>query len=267
MTVLVTGATGNIGRKVVDRLIELGVPEIRALTANPAKAQLPDGVEVVTGFLGRPVTLSVALADVDRLYLAPYPPTLGITLEMIAAARVSYVVALSGGEHWQQHADAVAAAEVPAIQLGPGEFCENFAMWAPQIADTGTVREPYPDLVEAPIAMDDIARVAAALLAVPDDAHLGRMYELTGPEALTRARIAEQIGAGLGRPVRFETCSRAEARAVLAPSMGEQVDWYLDLLAAGLQRPQQANTLVAELTGTPAVSMAQWARRNAGLFG
>ena len=58
-------------------------------------------------------------------------------------------------------------------------------------AATGTIREPYPEVVEAPIAMDDIARVAAALLARPDDAHLGRMYELTGPESLTRARIAE----------------------------------------------------------------------------
>lgn len=267
MTVLVTGATGNIGRKVVDRLLELGVRDIRALTTDPAKADLPDGVEVVTGFLGRPETMSVALADVDRVYLAPYPPTIGITCEMIAAARVSYVVALSGGAHWQQHADVIAAAAVPAIQLGPGEFCENFAMWATQIAATGTVREPYPDVVEAPIAMDDIARVAAALLAAPDDAHLGRMYELTGPEALTRAQIAEQIGIGIGRPVRFETCSREEALATLAPVMGEQASWYVDLLAAGVQTPQQANDLVAELTGAPAISIAEWAKLNEDRFG
>ncbi|WP_395311789.1 NmrA family NAD(P)-binding protein [Mycobacterium sp. AMU20-3851] len=265
MTVLVTGATGNIGRKVVDRLLELEVPDIRALTNNPAKANLPEGVEVVTGYLGKPETLSVALADVDRLYLAPYPPTIGITCEMIAAARVSCLVALSGGAHWQQHADTIAGAGVPTIQLGPGEFCENFAMWAPQIAATGTVREPYPDVVEAPIAMDDIARVAAALLAAPDD-HLGQMYELTGPQALTRAQIAEQIGVGIGRPVRFETCSREEALATLAPVMGDQANWYVDLLAAGVQAPQQANGLVAELTGAPAISIDEWARRNADQF-
>ena len=61
-------------------------------------------------------------------------------------------------------------------------------MWAEQIRTTQTVREPYPDAVEAPVSMDDIARVAAHLLAQPDDAHLSKMYDLTGPEALTRAR-------------------------------------------------------------------------------
>lgn len=267
MTVLVTGATGNIGRKVVDRLLDQGVRDIRALTTNPARADLPDGVEVVTGFLGKPETLSPALADVERLYLAPFPPTLAITLEMIAAARVSYVVALSGGAHWQEHAEAVAAAPVPSTQLGPGEFCENFAMWAPQIAATGTVREPYPGVVEAPIAMDDIARVAAALLASPQDTRAGLMYELTGPESLTRAQIAEQVGIGIGRSVRFETCSRAEALATLHPVMGDQATWYIDLLAAGLDRPQQANDLVEQLTGSPALSVAQWAAANAGQFG
>jgi uncharacterized protein YbjT (DUF2867 family) len=267
MTILVTGATGNIGRRVVDRLIDLGVRDIRALTANPGKAGLPDGVEVVTGFLGKPETLSVALADVDRLYLAPFPPTLGITLEMIAAARVSYVVALSGSAHWQEHADAVAAAPVPSTQLGPGEFCENFSIWAPQIAATGAVREPYPGVVEAPISMDDIARVAAALLASPQDSRIGRMYELTGPVALTRAEIAEQIGVGIGRPVRFETCSREEALAMLQPIMGDQATWYVDLLAANVDQPQQANDLVAQLTGTPATSIAGWAAANAEQFG
>lgn len=266
MTVLVTGATGNIGRKVVDRLLDLGVSDIRALTTDPARANLPDGVEVVTGFLGKPETLSPALADIERIYLAPYPRTLGITLEMIAAARVSYVVALSGGAHWQEHADAVDACPVPSTQLGPGEFCENFAMWAPQIAATGTVREPYPDVIEAPIAMDDIARAAAALLGAPEPSRVGLMYELTGPEALTRAQIAEQIGAGIGRTVRFETCSREEALATLAPVMGDQATWYVDLLAAGVDRPQQANDLVEQLTGSPAMSVSQWAAANAELF-
>lgn len=267
MKTLVTGATGNIGRKVVDRLIDLGVSDIRALSADPEKAALPDGVEVITGFLGKPETLSVALADVDRVYLAPFPRTIGITLEMIAAARVSYVVALSGGAHWQEHADTVAASPVASTQLGPGEFCENFAMWAPQIAATGTVREPYPGVVEAPIAMDDIARVAAALLAAPEQSRTGLMYEITGPEALSRAQIAEQIGIGIGRPVRFETCSRAEALAALKPIMGDdQATWYVDLLASGVDAQQQANDLVEQLTGSPALSMAQWAAGNAGLF-
>jgi uncharacterized protein YbjT (DUF2867 family) len=266
MTILVTGATGNIGRRIVDHLIDLGANDIRALTTNPAKAQLPDGVAPVTGYLGKPETLPAALAGVDRMYLAPLPETLDVTLEMAKAANVSYVVALSGGEHWQRYADTVAASGLPHTQLGPGEFLENFAIWSEPIKSTRTVREPYPSAVEAPIAMDDIARVAAVLLVKPKQSHHGQMYELTGPESLTRAEIAEQIGVGIGVDVTFEQCSRAEAEAALQAMMGSNAAWYLDVMASGVDEPQQANQLVAELSGVPAQSVAQWAAANAALF-
>ena len=216
MTILVTGATGNIGRRIVDHLIDLGANDIRALTKNPAKANLPDGVTAVTGYLGDPESLPAAFEGVERMYLAPLPKTLDATLELAKQANVEYVVALSGGAHWQAHADAVAASGLVHTQLGPGEFLENFAIWAEQIKATQTVREPYPTAVEAPISMDDIARVAAALLVKPEQRHYGQMYELTGPEALTRAQIAEQIGVGIGVDVSYEQCARAEAEEAVA---------------------------------------------------
>jgi uncharacterized protein YbjT (DUF2867 family) len=266
MTILVTGATGNIGRRVVDHLIDLGANDIRALTKNPAKANLPDGVTPAIGYLGDPKSLRAALTGVDRMYLAPLPQTVDATLELVKTAGVEYVVALSGSAHWQEHSDAIAASCVVNTQLGPGEFLENFAMWSEAIKATHTVREPYPDVVAAPISMDDIARVAAALLVEPDPSHYGQSYELTGPRALTRAQIAEQIGVGIGVDVTFEVCSRADAESALQAGMGGQAAWYLDLLEAGVSAPQQANSLVAELTGTPAESVAQWAARNAELF-
>jgi len=266
MTILVTGATGNIGRRVVDHLIDMGANDIRALTKNPAKANLPDGVTPVIGYLGDPESLRAALAGVERMYLAPLPQTVDATLELVKAAGVEYVVALSGSAHWQEHSDAVTVSGVVNTQLGPGEFLENFAMWSEAIKATHTVREPYPDVVAAPISMGDIARVAAALLVESDPSHYGQSYELTGPRALTRAQIAVQIGVGIGGDVTFEVCSRAEAESALQASMGGQAAWYLDLLEAGVSSPQQANSLVAELTGTPAQSVAQWAARNAELF-
>ena len=266
MTILVTGATGNIGRRIVDRLVELGANDIRALTKNPAKAKLPDGVSAVTGYLGDPESLPAALAGVERMYLAPLPETLEATLELVKKAGVEYVVALSGGGHWQEHTDTIVASGLVNTQLGPGEFLENFTIWSEFIKATRTVREPYPDVVEAPISMDDIARVAAALLVNSESTHYGQSYELTGPQALTRAQIAEQIGVGIGVGVTFEQCTRAEAEEALRPMMGDEVGWYLDLMADGADAPQQANQLVAELTGTPAESVAQWAARNAELF-
>jgi uncharacterized protein YbjT (DUF2867 family) len=266
MTILVTGATGNIGRRTVDHLIDLGANDIRALTKNPAKANLPDGVTAVTGYLGDPDSLPAALDGVERMYLAPLPETLDITLELAKKAGVKYVVALSGEAHWQAHADAVAASGLVHTQLGPGEFLENFAIWAAQIKATRTVREPYPTAVEAPISMGDIARVAAALLAEPDESHFGRMYPITGPKALTRAQIAEEIGVGIGLPVAYQQCDRAEAEAAFQGALGPNAAWYLDQIEDAVNHPQQANDLVAELTGTPAQSVAQWAEQNAEQF-
>jgi uncharacterized protein YbjT (DUF2867 family) len=266
MTILVTGATGNIGRRIVDHLIDLGANNIRALTKNPAKAHLPDGVSVVIGYLGQPESLPAAFEGVERMYLAPLPKTLDVTLELAKKAGVEYVVALSGAVHWQDHADRIAASGILNTQLGPGEFLENFAIWSEPIKATRTVREPYPEIVEAPISMDDIARVAAALLVKPDESHYEKMYELTGPEAMTRAQIAQQIGVGIGADVAFEQCSRAEAEEALRAIMGENAAWYLNVMAEGVDAPQRANRLVAELTGMPAQSVAQWAAQNTELF-
>ena len=140
---------------------------------------------------------------------------------------------------------AVAASGLVHTQLGPGEFLDNFAVWAPQIKTTQTVREPYPAAVEAPISMDDIARVAAALLVKPDESHFGRMYPITGPEALTRAQIAEQIGAGIGVPINYEQCERAEAEAAFQKALGPNAAWYLDQVEDAVNHPQDANDLVA----------------------
>lgn len=263
---LVTGATGNIGRRIVDRLFELGasdIGDIRALTKNPVKADLPEGVSVFTGYLGDVTSLEGAFDGVERMYLAPVTATLDATLELIRRAGVGYVVALSGGAHWTEHADKVRASGVSHTQLGPGEFLDNFTIWADQIKRTGTVREPYPSVVESPISMDDIARVAAQLLVEP--AHHGQMLDLTGPEALTRAEIAAQIGVGIGQTVTFEQCGHDEAVAALRTVMGDAASWYYDLMRSDGE-PQHANQLVAELTGTPAMSVAQWAANNAELF-
>jgi uncharacterized protein YbjT (DUF2867 family) len=194
MTILVTGATGNIGRRIVDRLIDLGANDIRALTKNPAKAKLPDGVTAITGYLGDPESLPAALDGVDQMYLAPLPETLEATLDLVRKAGVEYVVALSGAGDWQEHADKITASELVNTQLGPGEFIDNFAIWAEQIKATRTVRDPYPSVVEAPISMDDIARVAAALLVKPEESHYGKAAGPTAKRPCGRPWVSTHAG-------------------------------------------------------------------------
>ncbi|NEW49811.1 NAD(P)H-binding protein [Nocardia cyriacigeorgica] len=268
MTILVTGATGNIGRKVVDHLLARGATGVRALTNDPVKADLPAEVDVAEGYVRRLETLPAALDGVDRMYLAPAPDTVGEVLELARAAGVRHVVDLSGEPEswWGTVTGAVEASGLEWTHLWPGDFMENTQTWAQQIRDTGAVREPFPDIASAPIAMDDIAAVAAVAL-LDTDAHAGKAHWLAGPEILTRRELVRQLGTALGRDIEFLRVSRDEAVAALTPSMGENAEWYVDnVLGGGEENPTAPTESVEQLTGRSAITFAQWARANTAAF-
>jgi uncharacterized protein YbjT (DUF2867 family) len=264
--VLVTGATGNIGRMVVDELLALGADDVRALTVDPERAALPAGVEVVRGFLGRPATLPAAYANVDVLYLAPHLPTAAEACRLAAAAGVGRIVDLAGpkGGIWQAIEDAVEASGVAYTHLEPGEFMSNATVWARQIKTGDVVRDTCGDAVNAPIAQQDVAAVAARALL--DASHAGRSYELTGPEALSRRQKVELIGRALGRDLRYVELPRDEAIAELAKDMGDHAAWYVDGQEALRKHPQAAVPTVATLTSRPATTFLEWVRAHENLF-
>lgn len=266
MKILVTGATGNVGRMVVNHLRARGADDVRALTTNPARAKLPDGVEVAVGYLWEPETLPAAFAGVDRMYLAPVLETVNDVVRLAREAGVRHIVDLSGDEttDWQPIAEAVEASGLAWTHLYAGEFVENTMIWADQIRATGEVREPYPDAANAPVAMDDIARVAAAVLL--GEGHEGRIHTLTGPETMTRADRVRRLGTVLGRELRFVQVSLDEAVAVLEPVMGEYARWYIEGFARMVDSPQFDTTTIAEVTGRQATTFEQWAAANADAF-
>jgi uncharacterized protein YbjT (DUF2867 family) len=266
MKILVTGATGNVGRLVVDELLALGAADVRALTNDPVRAALPDGVEVVEGYLGRPSTLPAALAGVDRMYLAPLIRTNAEVCRMAAAAGVGHIVDMAGakGDHWQVIEDGVEACGVPWTHLEPGEFMDNAHLWAAQTAAGDVVRDACGDAANAPIAPADIAAVAARILV--DGGHIGKAYELTGPESLTRRERVRLIGEALGRELTYVDLPRGEAIEELAKVMGDYAEWYVDGLEMLVRHPQAAVGTVAAITGRPATTFAGWARRNVAMF-
>ncbi|QWF77711.1 NAD(P)H-binding protein [Amycolatopsis sp. CA-230715] len=269
MKILVTGATGNIGRKVVDHLLALGARDVRALTNDPGKAALPEGVEVAEGYLRRTGTLPAAFEGVDRMYLAPTPDTVAEVLALARTAGVRHVVDLSGEPEswWGGVTAAVEASGLAWTHLWPGDFMENTTIWAKQISETGAVREPYPHATSAPIAMTDIAAVAATALTAPIEEHAGRAHSLAGPEALSRTEQLRLLGDALGREIPFVRVSTEEAVEALAPSMGEDARWYVGkVLALFAETPGAASTAVEDLTGRPATTFAQWAAAHTGDF-
>ena len=178
--VLVIGATGNIGRRVVDELLAAHVP-VRALSRNPESAHLPAGAEVVSGDLTLPESLDAALGGASAVFLVWVAPVAHApaAIARIAAhtRRIVYLSAPHQTPHPVfQHPNPMSAmhAEIEGLikasaltytMIRPGMFAGNVVhWWAPQIRSGDVVRWPYAAAESAPIDERDIARVAARAL-------------------------------------------------------------------------------------------------------
>ena len=271
--VLVTGATGRVGRAVVAQLLGAGVP-VRALTRRPATAGLPATVEVVAGDLTVPESLDAALRGVGAVFLlwtAP-PGTAPAVVERLAShtRRVVFLSSPHKTPHpfFQQpnpmarfHADVerlIAAAGLESTIIRPGIFASNAPLWwASAIRDGDVVRWPYAAAETAPIDERDIAAVAAR--ALYEDGHTGGDYVLTGPESLSQAEQVSVIGAALGRQIRFEELSPEEFRRETAGRWpGPVADMLLAAWGATIGRPAFVTSTVADVVGSPPRTFRQW---------
>lgn len=275
--ILVTGATGNVGRLVVDRLLGTGV-EVRALTNNPGKANLPAGIDVAEGYIGRPDAVKAALRGVDWLYLAPHPGTAQAVVNLAVQAGVTRIVDLSssGADEeanadpatWWFYAVERAVESAPGVEwthLRPGELMLNALTWADSIRPEGVVRAAYGAASYAPLDLADIAVVAAKTLI--EDGHHGKKYAMTGPESLSKVERVRLIGEVLGREIRFVEMGHAEARAeMLALGYGDAADWLLDGDAQMIGHPQPILSTGSDLLGRPARTFAEWVRDHGDAF-
>ena len=215
MKILVAGATGNVGRYLVEQLNEAG-HHVRALTRNPAKASFSDGVEVVSGDLTKPETLVPALEGVTSLHLINFGgddyTSLQTGPEIVAMAEkagVKRITVLMGGEIGQLE-QAVQASSMAWTFLAPVEFMTGALDWAESIRTEGVARMAFGSRKSAIVHEADIAAVAAS--ALTEDGHAGKTYTITGPEVLTPRDMVRTIGATIGRDIKFVELTEAEAR-------------------------------------------------------
>ncbi|MEU6703779.1 NAD(P)H-binding protein [Streptomyces wuyuanensis] len=267
MTILITGATGSVGRHVVDLLLAAGAP-VRALTRDPAAAGLPAAVEVFEGDLLRPDGLAPALDGAERLYLFPEPATADAVAGLARKAGVRRIVVLSSDAvtegsdpgHHRPVEEAVERTGIDWTHVRPGEFATNrIDLWQRSIREEGVVRTAYPDAVGAPVHEADVAAVAAAALL--EDGHAGAVLGVSGPVALSLREQVAALAAGLGRDLRLEVVSHSEARAdMIRQGLPDAVaDYILAFQARWVDRPAAVHDTVRRLTGRPAHDLARWA--------
>jgi uncharacterized protein YbjT (DUF2867 family) len=266
MTILVTGANGNIGRRVVATLTAAG---------HDVRGSARDGTADVRLDLTDPLDAAEALRDVDTMFLYP---TRGDVDEFLAAAgKVRHVVLLSSpaayeaGEYdrpigiaHRAMEDAVERAGLSHTVLYPSWLATNAIRdWAPQVRARGRLGIAHPDAQVSPIHPDDIAEVAADLLT--RDRHRGRTVVLTGPESLRLWDIVAVLADVLGRPIPVDTLTREEALAQggLPPSVLEVL---LEVMAAAVDVPALVNNNVERITGHPARPFREWALANRTAF-
>jgi uncharacterized protein YbjT (DUF2867 family) len=276
--VLVTGATGTVGREVAAQLAAAG-HAVRALVRDPGAASPPAGVELARGDLSDPAGLAAALDGVRDVFLV-WPFT---APEATAELAPGVVKVLAQQDRRVVYLSAAAAATQPATSwarlerliedsgaswtfLRSAGLAKNTLLWAGQIRAGDVVRWPYAASARALIHEADLAAVAVRALTGPG--HAGQAYVLTGPQTLSQAEQVRAIGAALGRPLRFEEVPAAAVRPELVSALGSEAfaDGALDSWARFITEPEDVTAAVPEITGVPARTLESWARDHAAGF-
>ncbi|MGW2231484.1 NAD(P)H-binding protein [Streptomyces formicae] len=277
--IVVTGATGNIGRPLTQALVEAG-EQVTAVSRHAAT--VPDGVRHVTADLAEPSSLATALDGAKALFLLlsgdlHSPGAKPTDIIGLAAARgVRRVVLLSsqgvatrplGASRVAMRAveDALRASGMDWVLLRPGGFASNAFAWAESVRTRGTAAAPFGDVGVPVVDPADIAEVAAACLV--DELHSGAVYELTGPEVITPRQQAEVIAEALGSPIRFHELTRDEAKAGMIQAVpAELADDTLDIIAAPNPDELRISPDVERVIGRAPRPFGDWVARNIAAF-
>ena len=270
MRILITGATGQVGRHLATELLGAG-HTVRALTRSPSKADLPKGIEVAAGDLTNTASLLTAFEGVDAVHLITFCGDDGEDLtngaeivNLAERAGISRATVLGG---WSSTSvdNALKASSISWTIIQPAEFMGNALELAPEIRASRTV-SMLADYPSAVVHEADIAGVAAAALAT--DRHAQKTYGLTGPEALTPAERTSLLAGAIGEPIQFVQLSEDEERERLR-NYGYDADYIEFGIQLATHAPRNAGTVlhtVKEVTGRPARTFRQWAHEHLDQF-
>ena len=281
MIYLITGATGDIGSRVVELLLRRGErPRVFVRDAHKARLRFGDRVDVFLGDFADPTALRAPLEGVDEFFLVNSGPQIPVRDEVAGnaakTAGVKHLVKLSSMDveqglaigAWHERGEAaIRASGIPFTFVQPTGFMANLLAWAPSIKAEGVVRTSTGDGGRAFIHSDDIAAVATKALTTRE--YDGASLPITGPEALTFAEVTARIGAVIKKQLTFQPLSDEEARqryALISASV-EETEAHVSLWRAIREgRLATVTDSVECILGRKPIALDQWLIENAGAF-
>ncbi len=282
MTYLITGATGDVGSRVVEQLLQRGDrPRVFVRNAEKARARFGDRVEIRLGDLADPAAaLRAALEGVDEFFLVNTGPQIPARDEVAAksakAAGVRHLVKLSSmdvqqslalGAWHEQGEAAIRASGMPFTFVQPTGFMSNLLAWATSIKTEGILRASTGNGRRAFIHSDDIAAVATKALTTRE--YDGKSLPITGPEALSFAEVTAKIGSVIGKRLTFQPISDDEARQRYSATGASDSDIEAHVSLWQAIREGRLATItdnVERVLGRKPITLDQWAIENAAAF-
>ncbi|MEV6757201.1 NAD(P)H-binding protein [Streptomyces sp. NPDC051214] len=279
--IVVTGATGNIGRTLVLLLADAD-KDVVAVSRRPRPDAIPAGIGHASADIGDSASMRPVLEGADAFFillggeLNAHGENPDALLEVALEAGVKRIVLLSSQlnstrptapSHARLRAfeAAVRASGADFTILRPSGFASNAYAWAESIRTKRTVYAPFADVALPVVDPADIAAVAAA--ALHEDGHEGRTYELTGPEVISPRAQATALSRALGEAITLVELSREQAHAQMAQFMpAEVIDGTLDVLGFPLPAEQVISPDVANVLHRPARPFGEWAAANVAAF-
>jgi uncharacterized protein YbjT (DUF2867 family) len=285
--IVVTGATGAIGRLVVTGLLDAGHP-VRGMSRHPQRASLPDGADVVFGDLDDPSTLRHSFDGAAQLVLIAVPETVEAVVSRAQQAGIEHVVVVSSAAVTAGYDTTYNAVVEQAVMdsgldwsiVRPGEFATNsLLIWGPAIKTDRRAVEPFPDQLGHPIHEADVADVVLADLL--DPGRHGRNDTVIGPDSLTKREQVAVIAEAIGEQITLDEVSAEQALAFYRAQGGfaaANADFLFGFEsydgAEGITdephdtnaRDDDAYLTLDRITGTPARTFRQWAHDHAPDF-
>ena len=270
LTVLVTGATGNVGRHLVRHLLADG-HHVRALTRRPDTAGLPAEVDLRLGDPTQPDAVAEAARGADATFWNWMGFDAAGARESVdaLASKVEHIVYLSAAQlqHgtqgvmpgvWADVEEVIRASGADATFLRAGAFAGNALGWAPAIRAGEPVLMPHPEAVRSSVHEADVAEVAWRCLV--DPLHRGRAYAITGPQELTRRQEAEAIGEVIGHPVTVRQQDTDQALEQLTAWSGREfAESAFRYWATLVDDPERVSGDAEQIIGRPTRPFARWA--------